>query len=67
MFTVIVSLRSGSVAANLGFQAGDIVQKVGRMPIATLADLEKALVTPQRLWVIIVKRGDQVLQFQVPG
>jgi Do/DeqQ family serine protease len=64
---VIVSVRNGSLAQNLGFQPGDIVIEVSGKKIATVADLEKSLSSRQRLWQVSVKRGERVLQLQVPG
>ena len=34
---------------------------------ATVSDLEKAVASRQRLWQMSVKRGERVLQLQVPG
>ena len=63
----IISVRQGSVAARLGFQPGDIIVQVGRKPIANIADLETAVRDRQPVWALGVKRGDQLLQVQVPG
>ena len=64
---VVLSVRAGSVAANLGFQAGDIIVQIGRDKIASLADVDRQLKDRQRVWAIAVKRGDRVLQLQMPG
>ena len=64
---VILSVRSGSVAARLGFQAGDLIAEIGGQPIASVADLEGAVRDRQRVWSLAVKRGGQLLQLQVPG
>ena len=64
---VILSVREGSVAARLGFQAGDIVLEIGSQKVENLAGLEGALKGRQRVWQIGVKRGDQVVQLRVPG
>ena len=63
----ILSVRNGSIAQRLAFQPGDIVLTVGQAKMTNVADLETALTTRQRLWQISVKRGDRVLQLQVPG
>jgi Do/DeqQ family serine protease len=64
---VVLSVRNGSTAARLGFRQGDIVQQVGRVAIDTVAQLERALTEPQRVWLMAIRRGDQTLQLQVGG
>jgi Do/DeqQ family serine protease len=64
---VILSIRAGSTAGRLGFEVGDVIQQVGRDAIATVADLEKAVATRQRLWALAVKRGGRVLKLQIQG
>lgn len=64
---VVVDVRPGSVAASLGFMAGDLVLQVGETQITSLAELERSLGRRQRLWQLAVKRGERVLQLQVPG
>ncbi len=64
---VILSIRAGSTAGRLGFEVGDVIQQVGRDAIATVADLEKAVATRQRLWPLAIKRGDRVLKLQIQG
>jgi S1-C subfamily serine protease len=62
-----VSVRAGSIAARLGFQPGDVIVEVGGRAIVSVADLEAAVRDRQRVWALGVRRGDQVLQLQVPG
>jgi Do/DeqQ family serine protease len=64
---VILSVRAGSTAARIGFRQGDIIAQVGQEKIATVNALEGLLKQRQRLWQVVVKRGNQVLQLQVPG
>ena len=64
---VIVSVRNGSAAQKLSFRPGDIVVSVNGSDIATVAELESAVATRQRVWQMAVKRGGRVLQLQVPG
>ena len=64
---VILSVRGGSVSQSLGFRPGDIVVEVSGARVSTVADLEAALQGRKRLWQIAVKRGERVLQLQVPG
>jgi S1-C subfamily serine protease len=64
---VVLSVRNGSGAARLGFRAGDIILQVGRTPIRNVLELDRALQTSPRMWQMAVKRGERVLQVQVPG
>jgi S1-C subfamily serine protease len=64
---VILSVRGGSTAASLGFRPGDIVVQVGREPISSVNQLERAVRERQRVWQIGVKRGDRILQLQIAG
>jgi Do/DeqQ family serine protease len=64
---VILSVRRGSPAASLGFRPGDIIVKVGRTPISSVNELERAVRERQRVWRIQVKRGDRLLQLQMAG
>jgi Do/DeqQ family serine protease len=64
---VIVSVRSGTTAARLGFRQGDVVQQVARQAIGNLNDLDRVLAEPQRVWLMAIRRGDQTLQLQVGG
>jgi S1-C subfamily serine protease len=64
---VVVSVRPGSVAQRLGFSAGDIVTEVMNKRIVSVSDLDGALSRRQRVWLLSVRRGDKVLQLQVPG
>ncbi len=63
---VVLSTRNGSASANV-FRPGDIVMRIGKEAIASVADLEKALTEPQRIWQIVLKRGGRVVQFQFAG
>jgi Do/DeqQ family serine protease len=64
---VVLSVRKGSIAANLGFKAGDIVASIGSEQIDNVAKLEGLLKQRQKMWRMAVKRGGRTLQIQVPG
>jgi Do/DeqQ family serine protease len=64
---VITQVRSGSIAARLGFRPGDIVVSVGNVEIDSVATLEHALKQRRRIWEMAVKRGGQILKLQMPG
>lgn len=64
---VVTSVRDGSLAQQFGFQAGDIIVAIGDAKIANVDEAARALANRQQLWRISVKRGNRVLQLQVPG
>ncbi len=64
---VIVSVRNGSAAQSLGFKVGDILVAIAGTDVANVGDVEAALLKRQRIWQLAVKRGNRVLQLQVPG
>lgn len=64
---VILSVRAGSVAQNLGFRSGDVLVTVNGRKIKNVEDAASALDGRRRLWQVAVKRGERVLQLQVPG
>ncbi|MDX2202980.1 MAG: Do family serine endopeptidase [Hyphomicrobiaceae bacterium] len=64
---VILELDRSSVAARLGFRPGDIVQQIGRSRIDNIATLEAALRERPRVWQMVLKRGNQTLQVQLPA
>jgi S1-C subfamily serine protease len=64
---VILSVRQGSTAARIGFQAGDIIEQVGREKIGSLAELEAVLRERQRVWLVQIKRGGQSIRLQLAG
>ena len=63
----ILSVRSGSTAARLGFKPGDVILQVARQKVETVSELEGLLKDRQRLWQVVVKRGTQTLQLQIAG
>ncbi len=64
---VVLSVRSGSTAARIGFRTGDVIVKVGAEKIDTVNELEAQLKERRRVWQVVVKRGNQLLQLQLPG
>ena len=64
---VIVAVKEDSTAARLGFRTGDVIVQVGRKRIDSVVELEAALRARQQLWQIALKRGEQIIQLQVPG
>jgi Do/DeqQ family serine protease len=65
--TVILSVRSGSVAERLNFRPGDIIVSIGDQQVTSVIELEKNLARRPSLWRLLIKRGRQVVQLQIPG
>ena len=64
---VIVQVRPESKAARIGFQAGDIIQQVGRKKIEAVTELEATLKERQQVWLVVLKRGSQTVRLQLGG
>ena len=64
---VIVAVRSGGVAARLGFQPGDVILKVGGTKITDVMMLDKITREPQRVWRVSISRNGRVMQLQLSG
>ncbi len=64
---VILSVRPGSISGRLQFQPGDVIVSLQDQKVETVRDLEGVLSSRQRLWVIGIRRGGQLLSMQVPG
>jgi Do/DeqQ family serine protease len=64
---VVVSVKPQTTAARLGFRPGDVIVQVGRERIGSVAELENLLRQRQRSWLVLVKRGNQLLQLQMAG
>ncbi len=64
---VILSVRPQSVAANLGFATGDIIQSVGGVVTDTVMTLEGQIKQRQAVWQVEVKRQGRVLNLQIRG
>lgn len=63
----ILSVRPGSIAGRLKFQPGDVIVSVQEKKVQSITDLDAALGARQRLWLIGIERGGQLLSLQVPG
>ena len=64
---VILQVRPESKAARIGFQAGDIIQQVGRKKIEAVTELEAILKERQQVWLVVLKRGNQTVRLQLAG
>jgi Do/DeqQ family serine protease len=56
---VVVDVDDGSIARNVGFQRGDVIQEVNGEPIAKTRDLERVSKQPNGGWRIVFMRGGQ--------
>jgi serine protease Do len=64
---VVVVSPGRSIAANQGFQPGDIVRSVNGAPIRNVGDLNRALTQANGHWDMIVDRNGQRLTLSVDG
>ncbi len=64
---VVLSVRPGSIAANLGFSANDIVVSVGGQQIDSAATLETLFKQRQSVWQVEVKRQGRLVTLQIRG
>jgi Do/DeqQ family serine protease len=64
---VILSVQPASRSARLGFRTGDVIVEVGRAKIDSIGELEAKLKERPRVWQVVVKRGNQLLQLQLSG
>jgi S1-C subfamily serine protease len=62
----IVSVNSSGIAANYGFQPGDIVRNINGGAINRVGDLVRALNASNR-WDMVVERGGRKLTLSVEG
>ncbi|HVV65423.1 MAG TPA: Do family serine endopeptidase [Rhizomicrobium sp.] len=56
-----------SIAANQGFQAGDIIRTVNGQTIRNVAELQRALVQAGGHWDLVIDRGGRLLTLSVDG
>jgi S1-C subfamily serine protease len=64
---VVTDVAEDSIAANYGFQKGDIITGVNSQKIAKTSDLEKATRETSRLWRIQLLRGGQQINATLGG
>ena len=64
---VVTDIAEGSVAANYGFQKGDVIVAVNSQKIAKTNDLEKATRESSRLWRLQIIRGGQQISATLGG
>ena len=62
---VVVSVADGSIAANQGFQPGDIVKSVNGVAIGSVGQLQGALGAAGAHWDMVIDRGGQRMTLSV--
>jgi Do/DeqQ family serine protease len=64
---IVTSISDDALAANVGFQKGDIITAVNGQKISKTSDLEQATRESSRLWRITLVRGGQQLSVVLGG
>jgi len=64
---IVVAVQRGSLAGRIGLDAGDVVLRVNKADIGTVADLKKALRHRARQWAISIRRDNRVMSIVIEG
>ena len=64
---VVVAVRKDGVAARLGSSRATSSCRSATTKITDVVALDEITRAPQRLWSVVIKRGDRVLQLQLSG
>jgi S1-C subfamily serine protease len=64
---VVTALADGGMAADVGFQKGDVIVSVNNQKITRTADLERATQESSRFWRITLLRGGQQINVTLGG
>ena len=64
---IVIGVADDSIAANYGFQKGDIILAVNGQKISKTSDLERATRDESRLWRIKLVRGGQQISATLGG
>ena len=64
---VILAVRRGGIARQLGFRAGDVILKVAGQEIRNVKDLQDAVQRPKRYWRISFQRNGRVNNVTIRG
>ena len=64
---IVISVADDSIAANYGFQKGDIISAVNGQKISKTSDLERVTRDESRLWRIRLVRGGQTISATLGG
>jgi serine protease Do len=63
----VARVESGSIAAESGLKANDIIEQVGDLPVSTSIDFERGLIDRSGKTKIRVKRGGESLELVLGG
>lgn len=64
---VVIGVSRMSISARLGFRRGDVIAKIGGMPIRSVGDLDAALASRQAGWLMVIERDGRQLELRLPG
>ncbi len=64
---VIVDVADGSVAQNVGFRPGDIIESVNGNKIEKTRDLERVTMEKSRAWRIVLRRAGRQISVVLNG
>lgn len=64
---IVTEISDGALAANVGFQKGDIIREVNGQNIARTKDLVQVTRESSRLWRITLMRGGQQISVVLGG
>lgn len=65
---VVLRLEDGAAASSLGFEPGDMIQRINGTDMKAVSDVLEALQKPSsRGWSVVLRRGDNVINLMVGG
>ncbi len=64
---IIIDVAPGSLAANLGFRANDILVSLNNTPVLSVKEALGHARVNRRVWRIELKRGKRILRLVLPG
>jgi Do/DeqQ family serine protease len=63
----VIDVADGSIAQNIGFRRGDIIEQVNDVKIEKTHDLERATLKRSRAWRIVLRRGGRQISVVLNG
>jgi serine protease Do len=64
---MVIDVRPGSIAANLGVRPGDLVSSINGKTATSVDDVVRLTAQPAPQWDLVIGRNGQSLQFSVQG
>jgi S1-C subfamily serine protease len=62
---VVLKVGPTSAAQRFGFQIGDVIKEINDVEVKTVTQLQDLLSKKFKEWLILIKRGDDVLSMTV--